>query len=45
MLGPDGEAHTVIGCGKYTKDIRDDEGFIDCFHCGMFWKPELEVSA
>lgn len=41
-LCPDGTPHTIIGCGTWVMDMRDDEGIIDCPACGMFWKPEDE---
>ena len=42
-LDADGGVHTVIGCGRILPDVRDDEGFIDCPGCGMFWRPDLEA--
>jgi hypothetical protein len=30
----DGSNDPIIGCGKMTPDVRDDEGFVDCRNCG-----------
>lgn len=38
----DGEPHTVIGCGATIPDRRDDEGLVDCPHCGIFFDPDQE---
>jgi hypothetical protein len=41
-LQPNGEPHTIIGCGRSFEAVPDDEGIIDCPHCGMFWHPAGE---
>ena len=35
----DGSAHTVIGCGALTPDVRDDDGLVDCAHCFICFDP------
>lgn len=29
--------HTTIGCGATVPNVPDDEGFIDCPMCGIFF--------
>lgn len=30
----------VMGCGHvFEQEAPDHEGFVDCAHCGMFFKP------
>lgn len=30
----------IKGCGKAVQFLPDDEGFIDCPHCGLFFKAD-----
>ncbi len=32
----------VVGCGKEFEAAPDEEGYLDCPHCGMYFKPTLE---
>lgn len=34
---PEGEPHTIIGCGSVFEAEPDDEGIIDCPHCGLWF--------
>jgi hypothetical protein len=40
---PNGEPHTIVGCGSYNTVGPDDEGLHDCTDCGIWWNPEREV--
>lgn len=33
------EPDAVVGCGRTFHAVPDDEGFVDCPHCGMFFQP------
>ncbi len=37
-----GQPHTIIGCGSTNLSNPDDEGFIDCLDCGIFFDPAQE---
>lgn len=37
-----GEQHTIIGCGAWIADERDDEGLVDCPACGICFNPGEE---
>ena len=39
---PDGTPHTTIGCGALIPDVRDDDGFVDCLVCGIWFNPDEE---
>lgn len=39
---PEGEHHTIIGCGSSDIVGPDDEGLYDCRSCGMWWNPLSE---
>ncbi len=41
---PDGTQHTVIGCGSTNVTTPDAEGIVDCCDCGIWFKPEQEVT-
>lgn len=34
---PNGTLHTVTGCGGTFVGLPDEEGIIDCPHCGMWF--------
>jgi hypothetical protein len=36
------DGYPITGCGRMTPDVRDDEGWVDCQHCGMFFNPDHE---
>lgn len=38
----DGTPHTIIGCGAWIADDRDDEGLVDCPKCGIWFNPDEE---
>jgi len=44
---PDNARHAddVVGCGKSFEVEPDAEGFVDCPHCGMFFKIECTCAA
>lgn len=44
-IGPDPKTgvEVILGCGQvFEQDAPDFEGFVDCTHCGMFFKPRPE---
>lgn len=40
---PGPENSNILGCGQTVENQPDDEGFVDCPACGVFWKPENET--
>jgi len=38
----DGKPHAIIGCGSTNVSGPDDEGFVDCLACGIWFDPSLE---
>lgn len=42
---PNGEPHTIIGCGATFEEVPDHEGLVDCPECGIWFKPEEEASS
>lgn len=47
MRCPDNERwpDDIIGCGRVIDDpTPDDEGIVDCPHCGIWFTPEEEES-
>jgi hypothetical protein len=41
-LQPNGDPHTIIGCGSSRVTDPDDEGLHDCLDCGIWFNPNDE---
>lgn len=39
------EPGDLVGCGMDFEAEPDHEGLVDCPHCGMWHKPQLEAHA
>jgi hypothetical protein len=39
---PNGEPHTIIGCGSTDVAGPDEEGLYDCRSCGIWFDPKQE---
>lgn len=35
----DGATVEITGCGRTIETVPDDEGIIDCPHCGIWFSP------
>lgn len=40
---PDGEPHTIVGCGSDRVVGPDFEGLFDCLECGIWFDPAEET--
>jgi hypothetical protein len=40
--GPDPLGGDIVGCGEKFEAAPDDEGLVDCPHCGIVFNPDRE---